>query len=84
MPISIEKLFESLNEWWYVDDDIWCEDNTDITNACNAVLKKTKNEWEAAKKIRDALQSANYLVEWTEDIVRGFIHAFLVWYPQVK
>lgn len=76
--MDIKHLFNEINKAWYVDDDIRCEDTTDIENDVKKILKKYKNPYNQASNIYNALLERWYLHE--EDLeCRWFIYAYLLY-----
>lgn len=58
---NIPDLFKWLNEEWYIDDDIRCEDNTDVIKEYNQIITKYKLQSTKAVKIYELLLKRYYI-----------------------
>jgi outer membrane receptor for Fe3+-dicitrate len=76
--MNIQEYFSDLRRYWYCDDDIRAEDNTDITKCVEYVLKKYKTNQIRTREILNHLVSYNYVLEIQRDECYWFTLCYLV------
>lgn len=78
--MDIQHYFWEINKYGYVDDDIRCEDNKEITKSIETIVNKYKRTDTIASKIIEKLGYYNYLHEFNEELYcYHFTLAYLIY-----
>lgn len=59
--MTLPPLLDWLNKQWYIDDDIRCEDNTNVIREYNQIIAKYEKGFTRAVKIYEMLIKRNYM-----------------------
>lgn len=81
----LPPLLDWLNKEWYIDDDIRCEDNTDVVREYNQIIVKYQLQSTKASKVYQLLIKRNYIQDNFEESF-GFIrwYFYFIWQPEAN